>query len=113
MKARYCKNCGYEINEQGVCLGCGRNYLNKSSVVKLLYSILLLVSVISVFYFYNKAKESEQTAIEMIQFYNEIDNEFVVRFGTYENPETGEKVDGVYSYLEALDAQMRLDGTTY
>lgn len=53
------------------------------------------------------------TSIYYYQRYSSMDKEFEYRFGNYMNPETGIPITGALSYLDALDAQMRMESGGY
>lgn len=53
------------------------------------------------------------TSIYYYKISSKIDKEFVIRFGEYTNPETGFPITGALSYLDAIDAQMRMENEEY
>lgn len=105
---KYCKNCGYEIDSNtNKCTGCGKQYTSVASVMLfVVYAALIISSV----YFYNKCQIYKKLYNETI---DSINQEFINRFGEYQNPITGEYVTGYESYLDALDAQMEIEELDY
>ena len=105
---KYCKECGGEIDSSlKKCVKCGRHY---SRPVHFILALLYLVLIASTLFYYHRYWNT----LSVLTYYDEIVNEeFEERFGHLHNPETGEPINGWQAYLDALDAQMELEGKTY
>lgn len=102
VKIRYCKYCGGQLNKKNQCISCGKQYMNIGRFFLITLILICAALSCSTLYLWNLNKQ-----------YKNLDNEFIARFGKYENPITGEKITGAYSYLKALDAHEEIYNNVY
>lgn len=102
----YCRKCGSPIDQiTKKCPQCGKQYLSKSKIYMYAISFMCIVLLFTTIYFYKEYSSSYKIAQKTMQIYDNLNNEFVERFGSYKNPSTGEYINGAQDYIDAMDAQ--------
>ena len=101
VKITYCKKCGGQLDKHKKCMSCGKQYLRGSIIVNYVVGVI----VVALFLFgYKALSEYSKLLVEKQQ----LDADYIALFGEYQNPETGEYINGARSYLDAMIAQSKL-----
>lgn len=105
IKITYCKKCGGQINNTTrKCMSCGKQYIRPNRVIITILSLLVGILLICVLL----QRMQLQEYGNKLQIYEKAEESIVKMYEGRVNPETGDTIDSVEEYIEALEAQSRV-----